>query len=69
MWYLVEMDEGIKEKAKTKRELSKFCKCTRDGRGCYEARSCIDGSFLGWIMKGEDTLIRNGFDWVLKEDK
>lgn len=34
MWYLVEMDEGIKKKSKTKKEISEFLKCTRDGKEC-----------------------------------
>lgn len=72
MWYLVDIDYGIVDRAKTKRDLvyrNGIDKCTKFTKGMYDAYDIEDGykRRRGTIANGEKILRENGYGWVFDE--
>ena len=74
-WYLVTMDEGIIDTAKTKRSImarNGFTKSKRESRSAYlVSGDASDGIGQSYYIIEDCNMIANGFEWALadREDK
>ena len=70
-WYLVTMDEGIIDKAKTKRSLmarNGFTKSKKEGRSAYLVEAdASDGIGQSYYIIEDCNMAANGFEWALVE--
>lgn len=70
-WFLVTMDEGIIDRAKTKRSLmarNGFIKSKREGNSAYlVSADASDGIGQSYYIIEDCNMIKNGFEWALAE--
>lgn len=72
-WFLVSMDYGIVDKAKTKRSLmarNGFMKSEREGRSVYlVGKDASDGLGGSYYIIEDRNMVVNGFAWALEESE
>lgn len=72
-WYLVSMNEGIIDRAKTKRSLmarNGFTKSEREGKSVYlVSADASDGIGQSCYIIEDCNMAANGFEWALAESK
>lgn len=72
-WNLVTMDEGIIDRAKTKRSLmarNGFTKSEREGKSAYlVSTDASDGIGQSYYIIEDCNMVVNGFGWALGESE
>ena len=69
-WFLVDMDDGIIDKAPTKRSLMKrngFVKSNREGRAYLVYPYNSDGIGTSYYIIKDSDMSLCGFDWALNQ--
>ncbi len=73
IWYLVSMDDGIIDSAKTKRSLmarNGFTKSKKEGKLAYHVgMDASDGIGCDYYMIKDCDMAANGFEWALVESE
>ena len=72
-WYLVTMDEGIIDRAKTKRSImarNGFTKSEREGKSAYlVSADANNGIGQSYYIIEDCNMVVNGFEWALAESE